>query len=81
MIFKALVLSLILLSGSNFLISQEIPKREFRGAWIHTVGNEYFKTVPADSIKALFIKTLDELMMKRSELQDQLHLLKVFLLL
>lgn len=57
---KVLALFLILLSGSGIIYSQELPKREFRGAWIHTVGNEYFKTVPADSIKALFIKTLDE---------------------
>ncbi len=57
---KVFVLFLILFSGSVGLKSQELPKREFRGAWIHTVGNEYFKTVPADSIKALFIKTLDE---------------------
>jgi uncharacterized lipoprotein YddW (UPF0748 family) len=50
----------LLLAGTTSLFSQEQPKREFRGAWIHTVGNEYFKTVPADSIKALFIRTLDE---------------------
>lgn len=55
---KALLLILTIL-GTASLFAQTTPKREFRGAWIHTVGNEYFKTVPADSIKALFIKTLD----------------------
>jgi len=39
--------------------AQSLPKREFRGAWIHTVGNQQFKTMSADSIKQLFIKTLD----------------------
>lgn len=57
---KTLALFLILLLGSISLHSQVLPKREFRGAWIHTVGNEYFKTVSVDSIKALFIKTLNE---------------------
>ncbi|MEZ7874467.1 MAG: family 10 glycosylhydrolase [Bacteroidales bacterium] len=39
--------------------SQSLPKREFRGAWIHTVGNQQFKNMSADSIKKLFITTLD----------------------
>lgn len=55
---KTLVLFL-LFTGTAVLRAQEPPKREFRGAWLHTVGNEYFKTVPADSIKALFTRTLD----------------------
>jgi uncharacterized lipoprotein YddW (UPF0748 family) len=41
------------------LHSQQTPKREFRGAWIHTVGNQQFKTMTSDSIKQLFRKTLD----------------------
>ena len=39
--------------------SQSLPKREFRGAWILTVGNQQFKNMSADSIKKLFISTLD----------------------
>jgi len=39
--------------------SQQIPKFEFRGAWIHTVGNQQFKTMSTDSIKDLLCKTLD----------------------
>jgi uncharacterized lipoprotein YddW (UPF0748 family) len=41
------------------LLSQQPVKREFRGAWIHTVGNQQFKTMSTDSIKAMLIKTLD----------------------
>lgn len=37
------------------------PKREFRGAWIHTVGNQTFKTLTTDSLKKMFVHTLDEL--------------------
>ncbi|MFA6770443.1 MAG: family 10 glycosylhydrolase [Bacteroidales bacterium] len=41
--------------------SQQIPKIEFRGAWIHTVGNQQFKTMSADSIKSMLCNTLDAL--------------------
>jgi len=54
-------LSCILLSIITFscVFAQSAPKREFRGAWIHTVGNQQFKNMSADSIKQLFITTLD----------------------
>ena len=39
----------------------ELPKREFRGAWIHTVGNRQMRTMNVEQIKALFINTLDSL--------------------
>ncbi len=51
-----LLLSLLVFS---IAFTQGTPKREFRGAWLHTVGNEKFKTMSTDSIKQLFIKTLD----------------------
>ena len=51
-----LLLSFIVFS---FAFAQTTPKREFRGAWIHVVGNDKFKTMSTDSIKQLFIKTLD----------------------
>lgn len=35
------------------------PKREFRGAWIHTVGNSNFRNMTKDSIQSLLIETLD----------------------
>ena len=55
---KNFIIFLFLLSFS-YAGAQNLPKREFRGAWIHTVGNQQFKTMSADSIKQLFIKTLD----------------------
>lgn len=55
---KKLITFLMILTFS-YAGAQTLPKREFRGAWIHTVGNQQFKTMSADSIKQLFIKTLD----------------------
>jgi len=55
-VITCLLLSLLAVSVSY---SQSSPKREFRGAWIHTVGNEKFKTMSSDSVKQLFINTLD----------------------
>lgn len=54
--FICLIIALGITFGSQ---SQSLPKREFRGAWIHTVGNQQFKNMSADSIKKLFISTLD----------------------
>lgn len=55
---KIILLSFLLL----FVLTssaQNLPKREFRGAWIHTVGNQQFKTMHTDSVKEMFRKTLD----------------------
>lgn len=54
--FICLIIALGITFGAQ---SQSLPKREFRGAWIHTVGNQQFKNMSADSIKKLFISTLD----------------------
>ena len=51
-------LYIILFLGS-YAGAQQLPKREFRGAWIHTVGNQQFRTMSADSIKKLLRETLD----------------------
>ncbi|PKP05923.1 MAG: hypothetical protein CVU10_11350 [Bacteroidetes bacterium HGW-Bacteroidetes-5] len=58
MVKRALIPIIFILSLS-VAFSQELPKREFRGAWIHTVGNQQFKTMTTDSIKEMFRKTLD----------------------
>jgi len=58
MIKKALVILLFSFTLS-LTYSQKLPKREFRGAWIHTVGNQQFKTMTQDSLKEMFRKTLD----------------------
>lgn len=58
-------LLLIALSAilSSTLSAQELPqpKREFRGAWIHTVGNATFRTMTQEQIREILIRTLDTL--------------------
>lgn len=65
---KLLVLSVALLCCAA-LFAQDAdqsvfsaqPKREFRGAWIHTVGNMQLRTMSQDEIRAMYIRTLDSL--------------------
>ena len=56
---KHLLLMVVLLSVTANLPGQQMPKFEFRGAWLHTVGNQQFKTMSGDSIRILFSQTLD----------------------
>lgn len=39
--------------------SQESPKREFRGAWLHIVGNQQIKNLTREQIQQWFTETLD----------------------
>lgn len=41
--------------------AQEGPKREFRGAWLHIVGNQTIKTMTTEEIQDWFNDTLDKL--------------------
>ena len=41
--------------------AQELPKREFRGAWLHIVGNQQIKTMSREEIQDWFTATLDDL--------------------
>jgi len=41
--------------------SQELPKHEFRGAWLHIVGNQQIKTLTREQIQDWFVATLDSL--------------------
>lgn len=59
-LFTILTLTLLAL---NVGLSQESPKREFRGAWLHIVGNQKIKTMTAEEIQQWFIRTLDTLQM------------------
>ncbi|MGX8707591.1 MAG: hypothetical protein ACSW72_02430, partial [Bacteroidales bacterium] len=43
------------------IFSQEPPKREFRGAWLHIVGNQQIKTLSREQIQQWFTATLDAL--------------------
>lgn len=40
--------------------SQNSPKREFRGTWIHTVGNKDYQTMTTDEMKKHYIDLLDK---------------------
>ena len=55
----SLALLAILTVGSIW--AQEPPKREFRGAWLHVVGNQQIKTLTREQIQEWFTKTLDQL--------------------
>lgn len=55
------VLSFIALAVSLGAQNVEQPKREFRGAWIHIVGNTQMRTMTQDQIREMFIQTLDSL--------------------
>jgi uncharacterized lipoprotein YddW (UPF0748 family) len=59
---KLLVLFSIL-SCSIFVSAQVVnqPKCEFRGAWIHTVGNMTLRTMTQEQIRDMYIGTLDSL--------------------
>lgn len=55
----SLVAVLLLMASSSF--AQESPKREFRGAWLHIVGNQQIKTMSREQIQEWFTTTLDSL--------------------
>jgi uncharacterized lipoprotein YddW (UPF0748 family) len=52
---------LIALTVAVPAFSQELPKREFRGAWLHIVGNQHIQTLSRDQIQQWFVATLDSL--------------------
>lgn len=58
---KALVVLVSLGLALTALFAQEPPKREFRGAWLHIVGNQQIKTMTREQIQDWFIRTLDAL--------------------
>lgn len=59
---KRAILSLIvILIALQSSFGVQLPKREFRGAWIHTVGNKEFKSMSSDSLQRYLIATLDKL--------------------
>lgn len=56
-------LSLLLFSFLSGMVSQgaEHPKREFRGAWIHTVGQSRYMEMNRDAMQDYFDQMLDSL--------------------
>ncbi len=58
---KSIIIYIAIFLFSLQLYSQDLPKREFRGAWLHTVGNQNFKHMSSDSLKQYLSHTLDVL--------------------
>ena len=55
---RTLSLLLLLCLAVAALSAQEPPKREFRGAWLHIVGNQQIKTMTREQIQDWFVRTL-----------------------
>ena len=58
---RFLTACLIALLAAAPAFAQELPKREFRGAWLHIVGNQRIKTLTREQIQGWFSATLDSL--------------------
>ena len=56
-----LLLLLLLGLGGELSLAVEHPKREFRGAWIHTVGQSRYREMNKDSMQRYFDQMLDSL--------------------
>lgn len=56
-----LLLAAAIVSFSAFAQGPVQPKREFRGAWIHTVGNGKMRNMTQDQIRQMLVGTLDTL--------------------
>ena len=58
---RKLSVILIALLAALPVFSQELPKHEFRGAWLHIVGNQQIKTLSRSQIQQWFTSTMDRL--------------------
>ncbi len=55
------IVSLIAIAISLDAQNVPQPKREFRGVWLHIVGNTQIRTMSEAQVKEMFIQTLDSL--------------------
>ena len=55
-----ILIALLFITGFT-LQAQNAPKREFRGAWLHIVGNQQIKDMSKDELQAFFVNTLNDL--------------------
>lgn len=58
---RAVSFVLLTLLAFGDLFAQEPPKREFRGAWLHVVGNQQIKTMTREGVQQWLTNTLDQL--------------------
>ena len=58
---KRTILFLLTVTLSLSVISQQSPKREFRGAWIHVIGQSQYRNMSVGEMKRYLINILDSL--------------------
>ena len=58
---KQIFFLLIIAVYSLTTFSQPAPKREFRGAWIHVIGQSQYKNMTSQEMRLYFINLLDSL--------------------
>ena len=58
---RSIVFLMTALLAAVPVFSQELPKREFRGAWLHIVGNQQIRTMSCEQVQQWFDATLDAL--------------------
>ena len=58
---KQIILFLLIAAYSLPTFSQPSPKREFRGAWIHVIGQNQYRNMSVREMKQYFIDLLDSL--------------------
>ena len=58
---KRALFLLLIATYSLSIVSQPAPKREFRGAWIHFIGQNQYKNMSSEEMKQYFINLLDKL--------------------
>lgn len=58
---RAISIILAITLAVTACLAQSLPKREFRGAWLHIVGNQEIKNMTTDEIQQWFIRSLDTL--------------------
>ena len=60
---RRILLMILSLAFALVTAAQELPLREFRGAWLHIVGNDGLKKMSQDEIRSWLTGTLDSLQM------------------
>ena len=58
---KRTIFLLLVVIYSLSVFSQPAPKREFRGAWIHVIGQNQYQNMSSQEMKLYFIDLLDSL--------------------
>ncbi len=58
---KLLLIILIIFTTSYSGYSQITPKREFRGVWMHVIGQGQYRSMSSETMKQYFLNALDNL--------------------